>query len=217
MHYSTDNMATLTGASSRQLGYWVRTGVLKPSGHNATGKGSKRRYTFPDIVAAMTIVQLRLYGCPLQKIRKAVKRLRKDYPSGSDSTMLAKLTLMTDGDKVYMLHDEDQVMDVVTHQTVWSVALGQLILEARKKVDALPMEWTEKVKVRGNSYHLRVTRDKEYGGYIVQCKELPGALEQGETADEAIGNGIDAIQSVLAFQARRRVSKKVSKRVQAAG
>ena len=58
----------------------------------------------------------------------------------------------------------------------------------------------EPVIVDGRVYHLRLTQDQEDGGYIVQCVELPGALEQGDTPQEAITNGTDAIKSVLQFQ-----------------
>jgi len=206
-HFSTAFVAELTGATTRQLEYWATKGYLCPSGRQAAGKGTRRRYTFRDIVVVSTIVQLRRGGCPLQKIRKAVKYLKAHYPDESDSTMLSRLTLLTDGDHVYMLTDTQQVMEVVRRQMVWSVPLGLLISEALHRIEELPMEWTQAVTVRGKRYHLEVTRDDEYGGYIVQCKELPGALEQGETAAEAVANGKNAIESVLSFMAKRERSR----------
>lgn len=61
----------------------------------------------------------------------------------------------------------------------------------------------EPVSIRGEAYRLRVMHDADEGGYTVQCVELPGAIEQGETRDEAIENGKAAIESVLAFQTKR--------------
>ena len=57
----------------------------------------------------------------------------------------------------------------------------------------------ERVEVRGSTFLLDISLDTERGEYSVQCKELPGAIEQGSTVTEAIANGKDAIESVLAF------------------
>ena len=200
MQVATGAVRRITGASQRQLTYWDATGLLRPS---AKGTGH-RRYTFPDVVAAKTIIALRRRGCSLQQIRKAVEHLRKRYPHDMKPDVLASLTLLTDGKTVYMLTDARQIMAVVSKQTVWWIVnVGKLILEARKAMQTLPLEWVEPVTVRGEPYRLRVTHDTDEGGYVVQCVELPGAIEQGQTPDEAIENGTAAIDSVLAFLAKR--------------
>jgi len=102
-----------------------------------------------------------------------------------------------------MLSDERRVMEVVTKQLVWSVPLGLLILDANKRVNEMPVDWTEVVRVKGRTYHLAVQRDSDGGEYTVQCRELPAAIEQGRTATEAVSNGRDAIESVLEFLRRR--------------
>ena len=202
--FSTATAAGLTGASVRQVGYWADTGLLKPSAKAAAGKGSKRRYTFQDLVALLTIRTLRARGCPLQKVRTAIKYLKKHYPTTSDAEVLSRLTLMTDGRNVYMFTDEHDVMEVVSRQHVWSIALGQLILKVENQVKALPTEWVEKVRVGRRMYSLTIVRDGGTGTHTAQCRELPGAIEQGDTAEEAVANGKEAIRSALAFIARRR-------------
>lgn len=42
-----------------------------------------------------------------------------------------------------------------------------------------------------------VLEKEEEGGYSVQCLELPGAISQGETKEEALGNIKEAIELVL--------------------
>ena len=201
---STKMVAEVSGASVRQLGYWASTGLVRPSGRRAAGRGTRRRYTFQDVVAAMTVVELRRKDCPLQTIRKVVNKLRRNFPDESDASMLARLILLTDGRRVYMLHaDEQQAVDILASQHVSSIALGLIIRTAREKVDRLPLEWKKAVKVHGKTYHLTVSRDVEAGGFVVQCRELPGALEQGETVEEAVRNGKAAVESVLGFLARR--------------
>jgi len=42
-----------------------------------------------------------------------------------------------------------------------------------------------------------ILRREEKGGYSVRCVELPGAISQGETEEEALANIKDAITLVL--------------------
>jgi predicted RNase H-like HicB family nuclease len=202
MNLSTRLISETTGASLRQLGYWAKTGLLAPGGSRHAGR-SRRYYTFQDVVAAMTIVQLRKQECPLQKIRLAIQYLRQHFPDESNSAKLSRLTLMTDGKKVYILNNEREIFDVVSRQHVWSIALGMLVRNARQRMEALPLEWVQPVRVERKLFHLVVNRDPENAEFIVQCRELPGAMEQGKTAEEAIANGKDAIESVLKFMKRR--------------
>jgi DNA-binding transcriptional MerR regulator len=202
--FSTQEVSELTGASIRQIDHWARTGLVKPSERDAAGRGSRRRYSFRDVVAVRTVQNLRERYCPLQQIRATIKYLEKNYPNESNAAALARVTLLTDGRRVYLLTDEQGVMEVVTKQLVWSVPLGRLILDTRKSIDEIPTQWTEKVEVRGQTYHLEIERDAEGGGYTVQCRELPAAIEQGRTPLIAMANGKDAIESVLNFMSRRK-------------
>jgi predicted RNase H-like HicB family nuclease len=178
--------------------------MIRPSEQDADGKGSRRRYSFRDVVAIQTVQKLREGDCPLQKIRTAVKYLRSHYPADvSNADVIARLTLITDGRHVYLLSDEREVMEVLTRQMVWSVPFGRLILETQKRVEEMPTRWIHPIKLQGKTYHLDVSRDEETGEYGVQCQELPGAIEQGRTLTEAVAAGREAIESVLKFLARR--------------
>ncbi|MCX9014457.1 MAG: type II toxin-antitoxin system HicB family antitoxin [Candidatus Methanoperedens sp.] len=42
-----------------------------------------------------------------------------------------------------------------------------------------------------------ILEKEEEGGYSVQCLELPGAISQGETKEEALRNIKEAIELVL--------------------
>ena len=45
-------------------------------------------------------------------------------------------------------------------------------------------------------FHITLKREQE-GGYVVRCLELPGAISEGETEEEAIANIKEAILTVL--------------------
>ena len=207
MQFKTPTAADLSGASQRQLRYWDQTGLLKPSG-KSTGH---RLYTFVDLVALKAIVALREQGPSLQKIRKAIDHLKQHYPDIQDSEMLASLMLLTDGENVYLRYDAAEIQEVLTSQTViWSVALGRLIRETQEQTRAMPSQWTEAVEIESKHYHLVVMHDPETDTYTVQCRELPGAIEQGDTPDEALENGKAAIESVLTFSRNLRSQRQRS-------
>ena len=209
LQFPTATAAHLAGASVRQLDSWARTGLLKPSGREVSGRGSRRRYTFGDVVALKAIVGLRTQGCPLQRIRKTVGGLRAYFkqhkPDETNSEMLARLLLLTDGREVYICSDQNQIMEAATRQIVWSViALGRLILQAQDDIQKLPTEIEHEFRHASNTYHLVVWPDASTATFTVQCRELPGAIEQGGTVQEAILNGMEAVKSVLAYMARRQ-------------
>jgi predicted RNase H-like HicB family nuclease len=45
-------------------------------------------------------------------------------------------------------------------------------------------------------FHITLKKEQG-GGYIVRCLELPGAISEGETEEEAIANIKDAIPTIL--------------------
>lgn len=200
----TSTVSKLTGASLRMLDYWARTKLLPPSGQEAYGKGSRRLYTFQDVVALLTVCKLRERKCPLQQIRNAIRYLKANYPDTATAEVLARLTLITDGKEVYLLTDERQVMNVVTCQWVWSVPLGLLISEANEKVAALPQEWVESIKVGRQTFHLLVTQGADKADYVIECRELPGLLERVSSPADAAEKAKKAISSLLAFREQRQ-------------
>lgn len=54
-----------------------------------------------------------------------------------------------------------------------------------------------------------VLEPQDEGGFTVQCVEIPGAISQGETREEALANIKEAIELVLEVQ-REELQKKTS-------
>jgi DNA-binding transcriptional MerR regulator len=209
---STAAVAELTGASVRMVDHWARTDLLRPSGREATGKGSRRRYTFRDVIVLQAIRKLREGNCPLQKIRTAISYLQTHYPDESKSEALARLTLLTDGNQVYLLTDERQVMEVVTRQLQigWVVSLGKLILETSRRLDSLPQDWTERVLIGGRAFQFDIRRDRGGSAFVAQCRELPGALREGASVDQALASLKKAVEAVLAHTNLQRPKRQRS-------
>src|ERR1700761_6162916 len=74
-------VCSIVGISYRQLDYWARTGLLRPSVADAKGSGSQRVYSYRDVLELKVIKQLLDSGVNLKKARKAIEYLRN---SGED-------------------------------------------------------------------------------------------------------------------------------------
>lgn len=73
-HFSTSEVADLTGASYRQLDYWSRNGVLVPE-FEATGSGSRRSYSAADVERARVVRAVSELGAPGPVLTRIVAEL----------------------------------------------------------------------------------------------------------------------------------------------
>lgn len=120
--YRAPLVCRLVGISYRQLDYWARTDLIKPSVQDARGSGSQRLYSFPDVVQLKVIKRLLDAGMSLKKIRQAVEILRQQLHSHRP---LADVTLLSDGSTIYAAHSADEVVDVFRRgQGVFGIAVG---------------------------------------------------------------------------------------------
>src|ERR1700728_1756733 len=91
-------VCTIVGISYRQLDYWARTDLLRPSLSDARGSGSQRLYAYTDLVQLKVIKRLLDAGLSLQQARRAVECLRA---TGED---LATANLVTDAGGSVLAH-----------------------------------------------------------------------------------------------------------------
>jgi len=183
----------LTGVSGRQVDYWAATGVVRPSVQAAAGKGSRRVYSFQDLVALKMAKRLKDEGISLQKIRKALAFLRKHFPDLKQP--LAELRFLTDGETVYVGRDREKIFDTLNQgQFVFSLSLGKIIEELQGELKQFAGPTEEIVRVAGQTFTLVLTPDLEDGGFTIQCREIPGAVSGGATEQEAL----DTITEIIA-------------------
>ena len=71
-HFNAAQACAIAGVSRRRLDYWDRQGIAKPSVASARGRGSRRLYSFTNLVELVTVRNLREGGMSLQKIRREV-------------------------------------------------------------------------------------------------------------------------------------------------
>jgi DNA-binding transcriptional MerR regulator len=120
--YRVPEVQRLVGISYRQLDYWARTGLVRPSVRDADGSGSQRLYSFHDLLQLRIIKKLLDAGVSLQRVRKAVDFLKdhlKKSPHG--------LTLMSDGTRIYAFESPDEVFDLLQKgQGVFGIAVDKV-------------------------------------------------------------------------------------------
>jgi len=196
MAYNARTACRLTGVTYRQLDYWDKTHFIKPSVSEAGGTGTVRLYSFPDLVQLRVARPLKDQGVSLQKIRKAVNYLKKNFPVKEP---LAEMRFLTDGSTIFVLTDDDRtVLDTLSRgQLVMTIAVGEIIMAMKGEVAKIAREKRYKVRVRGRTFEVILHRDLEDGGYRVECPALPGCASQGETVEEALGMIRDAIEGHL--------------------
>lgn len=185
------------GISKRQIGYWDETHLIKPSVQEAGGRGTVRLYSFADLVQLAVMKSLIDQGISLQKIRKSINYLRKNFPQVEKP--LAQLKFLTDGKTIFALtSNRKEILDTLAEgQLVMSIALGRIIESLKGEVESMGRDRKYKVKVARKSYQVVLHPDLEDGGYWVECPALPGCASQGDTVEEALAMAKDAIEGHL--------------------
>ena len=75
--FSGTQTAKVVGISYRQLDYWARTDLLRPSLSDASGSGSRRRYSYNDLLELKAIKKLLDAGIKLEQVRKVFEYMRE--------------------------------------------------------------------------------------------------------------------------------------------
>jgi DNA-binding transcriptional MerR regulator len=134
--YRVPDVTKIVGISYRQLDYWARTGLVRPSVKDAQGSGSQRLYSFQDLALLKLIKRMLDSGMNLRQIRTAMKTLRdlKKPPLGT--------TLVSDGNRIYSVESPEEVVDLLASgqgvfaiavDKVWTDLEGTLAKGSRKK------------------------------------------------------------------------------------
>lgn len=183
--FSADVAKRLTGVTYRQLVYWDKTGLVRPSIKQARGKGSRRVYSFEDLVELRVVARMLASGVTLPAVRKAIAFLKRHY---ADVTRpLARLTLVASGKSVLARMDDDRRMIDATAngQVVIAVAVGAIVADLGRSVVDLRAPRELPFRVRGRAYTAVLTPDLEAGGYTIEVPELPGVVTEADTLSEA--------------------------------
>jgi DNA-binding transcriptional MerR regulator len=120
---------TIVGITYRQLDHWARTDLLRPSLCDAKGSGSRRLYSYDDVVQLKVIKKLLDGGQSLQAVRKVIDRLRVEGEN------VASAQLVIAGDSVALARGDEELVDLLRGgQGVLALVLE--VAGVKKEVDA---------------------------------------------------------------------------------
>ena len=132
--YDSKTVSRIVGVSLRQIQYWDEQGFVRPSIKLAGGRGTKRLYSFHDLVCLKVIKDLARHGLSLRKIRRCLRPLR-DHPAKT-SRLAQSLKYLTDGESLVVITDDRQkILDAMERQFVLSLGIGNLVRELNGDVE----------------------------------------------------------------------------------
>lgn len=112
----------VAGITYRQLDYWARKQIVEPSITPSHGSGSRRLYSFKDVVILAVSKRLLDAGVNLQNVTAAI-----GFLSRRTTAQLADVTIMCDGQQVYECTTSEQMLDLLrSGKAVFGVSVGSL-------------------------------------------------------------------------------------------
>jgi DNA-binding transcriptional MerR regulator len=132
--FSGTRTAEIVGITYRQLDYWARTDLVRPSMADANGSGSRRKYSYRDLLELKIIKQLLDAGIKLETVRDVFTNLREHV--GADIT---SANIVIDGSTAVLARDDGELIDLVrTGQGVLNVlSLGRVAQEVDASISEL--------------------------------------------------------------------------------
>ena len=105
--FSGKRTAELVGITYRQLDYWARTDLIRPSLADAQGSGSRRSYSYQDLLELKVVKTLLAAGIRLEMVRDVFTYLRENL--GED---VASANLVINGSSPLLVSGEE-IIDLI--------------------------------------------------------------------------------------------------------
>ena len=105
--FSGKRTAELVGITYRQLDYWARTDLIRPSLADAQGSGSRRSYSYQDLLELKVVKTLLDAGIRLEMVRDVFFYLRENL--GAD---VASANFVISGSSPLLVSGEE-IIDLI--------------------------------------------------------------------------------------------------------
>ncbi len=106
--YPGKRAAEIAGITYRQLDYWARTGLVGPSLARATGSGSRRLYSYRDLLELRAVKSLLDAGIRLELVREVFEYLTKHLDED-----VTRVNLVISGTSVMVRTGEEEIVDLI--------------------------------------------------------------------------------------------------------
>jgi DNA-binding transcriptional MerR regulator len=106
--YSGKSTAEIVGITYRQLDYWARTDLIRPSLTDASGSGSRRQYSYRNLLELKVVKNLLDSGIRLEQVREVFAYLQDEL--GED---IATANLVVNGSQPMLVRSGEEVIDLL--------------------------------------------------------------------------------------------------------
>ena len=128
--FTSQDIVRLTGITARQLQWWDERGLVVPA-----RKGHRRVYSFEDLTEVAVICELRRKGFSVQRMRKVVRFLQKEFSKRLAETVTGRSNfhLLTDGRSLYLETSPQQILDILknSRQPMFAICLSDTVREVK--------------------------------------------------------------------------------------
>jgi DNA-binding transcriptional MerR regulator len=131
--FTSQDVIALTGITARQLQWWDERGIVKPA-----REGHRRLYSLQHLTEVAVICELRRKGFSLQKMRKVMRFLDREFGKrlAEIVTRESDLHLLTDGTHLYLETSAKQIVDILknSRQPILDVCLTDAVRHVRASI-----------------------------------------------------------------------------------
>jgi DNA-binding transcriptional MerR regulator len=131
--FHSHEVVQLTGITARQLQWWDEQGIVVPA-----REGHCRLYSDADLAEVAVICQLRKKGFSLQRVRKVMRLLQREFGKRLAETVsgASEYHLLTDGERVYLETSPRQIVDILknSQQPILGVCVSDEVRRIRAEI-----------------------------------------------------------------------------------
>jgi DNA-binding transcriptional MerR regulator len=128
--FTSRELVALTGITPRQLQWWDERGIVVPA-----REGHRRLYSRGDLTEVAVICELRRRGFSLQRVRKVVRFLQREFGKRLAETVsgASDYHLLTDGSRLYLETSPRQIVDILKNarQPMLAICLSDTVRQVR--------------------------------------------------------------------------------------
>ena len=132
--FTSQDVIRLTGITARQLQWWDEKRIVVPA-----RQGHRRVYSFDDVSEIAVICELRSKGFSLQRMRKVVRFLQKEFGKRLAETVggSSSYHLLTDGRTLYLETSPQQIVDILknSRQPMFAICLTDTVRQVRAVIN----------------------------------------------------------------------------------
>jgi DNA-binding transcriptional MerR regulator len=146
--FTSRDVVELTGITPRQLQWWDERGIVVPA-----RDGHRRLYSMEDLSEIAVICELRQRGFSLQRMRKVVRFLQREFDKRLAETVsgASDYHLLTDGTNLYLETSAQQIVDILKNarQPMLAICLSDTVRRVRAEIKSGTKQGKPAAKVGG--------------------------------------------------------------------